>query len=227
MKSFLSAILRFFFTGAATLTPFVVTVFVCSWAVKVADAYIGPSSPFGLFLLKLVGPDYKYPGYLVGYLVVVLLLIFLGFLVTRATISRFQEAIDSMLAKIPLVGKIYAAVGQVVELFGRKDQSALERFGGVAEVSVGNVKLLVLLTSSESYTMADGREYYLVFVANSPIPATGFNMLAPVEDVRKLDMPMEELAKLLMSLGLLGSQVLRRPLSVAGREGFNHAGNAS
>jgi uncharacterized membrane protein len=219
MRAFFSTLVRFFLTGVATLMPLVVTVFVVSWAVKVADAYFGPSSAFGIFLVKLVGPAHKYPGYFVGYLLAVLLIILLGFLVTRATIAKFRSEIDEMVARIPLIGKLYAGVGQLVEIFGKKDQGPLERFGGVGEVRVGNVKLLVLLTSNEPYIMLDGREHLLVFVANSPIPATGFNMLVPIEDVRRLDMPVEDLVKLLMSLGLLGPQVLRRPLGVPNLEG--------
>jgi uncharacterized membrane protein len=83
-----------------------VTIFVVSWIVRFADAYIGPSSSFGLFLLQIVGDTHKYPGYIAGYLVVVLLIMLLGFLVTRATVARFHRAIDSLFAKIPLVGKI-------------------------------------------------------------------------------------------------------------------------
>lgn len=210
MRGFASALLRFFVTGVATLLPFVVTVFIAGWTVKLADAYVGPSSTFGRFLLTIVGDKYKYPGYLVAYLVVVILIIFLGFLVNRATISRFQEAVDNLFARIPGFGKVYKAVGQVVELFGSKGQNGTDRFGGVGEVRIGNVKVLCLLTSGEPYVLADGKEYLLVFVPNSPIPATGFNLLVPVEDCRRLDLSTEELVKLLMSLGLLGPQVLSK-----------------
>jgi uncharacterized membrane protein len=212
MRSMLSAIVRFFLTGAATLLPLAVTVFVVSWIVKFADGYIGPSSSFGLFLVRIVGPEYRYPGYIVGYLVATFLVILLGFLVTRATISKLRSEVNGMVARIPLIGKLYAAVVQFVEIFDKKGQGPLERFGGVGEVRMGNVKMLVFLTSPERYPLMDGKEYLLVFVANSPIPATGFNMLVPVEDVRRLDMPVEDLVKLLMSLGLLGPQVLPGPL---------------
>jgi uncharacterized membrane protein len=220
MRAFISTVVRFFLTGVATLLPFAVTVFVVTWGVKLVDAYVGPSSAFGSFLLTFVGPDYRLHGYLLGYLVVCLLIILLGFLVTRATVAKFRWEIDTMVARIPLVGKIYSSVGQVVDLFGRKDQGPLEGFGGVGEVRVGNIKLLVFFTSSEPYLMADGKEHVLVFVANSPFPVTGFNMLVPVEDVRRLDMPPEDLVKLLMSLGLLGAQVLRKPLSNGILEGI-------
>jgi uncharacterized membrane protein len=222
MSAFFSTLLRFFFTGVATLMPLVVTVFVVSWAVKVADAYIGPSSSFGKLLVQLVGPAHKYPGYLVGYLIAGLLIILLGFLVTRATVAKFRSEIDAMVARIPLIGKLYAGVGQLVEIFGTKDQGPLDRFGGVGEARVGNVKLLVLLASNEQYIMLDGKPHMLVFVANSPIPATGFNMLVPVEDVRRLDMPVEDLVKLLMSLGLLGPQVLRKSLAASNGEGVEN-----
>ena len=94
-------LIRLFLTGAATLLPFVVTLFIVSWGVMLADAYIGPSSNFGLFIVKVVGPDYKYLGYLVGYFVAIGLIILLGFLVTRATVARIQGAIDSTVCKNP------------------------------------------------------------------------------------------------------------------------------
>ena len=213
MQAIASLILRFFLTGLATMLPFVVTIFIVSWIVRTADAFIGPSSSFGMFLVAISGTDYRYPGYIVGYLVVVLLIILLGFLVTRATVARLQRAIDSTFSKIPLFGKIYATVGQMVEIFGKKGgDSGLERFGGVGHVRLGNAKVLGLLTSGVRYIMPDGREHYLLFIPNSPIPATGFNVFVPVEDFERLDMAMDDLAKVLMSLGLLGSQVMCGPL---------------
>jgi len=208
----MQTILRFFFTGVATLLPFVVTVFMVSWIVRIADAYVGPSSSFGTFLVTISGTQYRYPGYIVGYLVVVLLLILLGFLVNRATVARLHRAVDRTFGRIPLFGKIYATVGQIVEVFGKKGQSGLDRFGGVGQVRMGNVKVFALLTSSQRYLMADGREHFLVFVPNSPIPATGFNVFVPAEDFELLDMAVEDLAKVLMSLGLLGAQALRPPV---------------
>ena len=201
--------MRFFLTGVATLSPFVVTVFVVSWIVRLADAYIGPSSSFGRFLLTIVGNNHKYPGYIVGYLVVVLLIILLGFLVNRATVARIHRAINALFARIPLIGKIYTGVGQVVDIFEKKEQPG--KFGAVGHIRVGNVKMLGLLTSPQRYRLQDGKEHFLVFVPYSPIPATGFNLLVPVEDFMRLDMTVEDLAKLLMSLGLLGSQILCSP----------------
>lgn len=211
MQSFFRNLVRMFLTGVATLLPLIVTVFVVTWVVKLADAYIGPSSSFGMFIVTVVGESKKYIGYLAGYLVVIIFTIVLGFLVTRATISRIHSAVDRMFARIPLVGKIYAGVGQVVELLGKKNQNGLERFGGVGYVRMGNVKILGLLTSTEHYVLEGGKEHVLVFVPNAPIPATGFTVLAPVEDFEPLNIPVEDLAKLLMSLGSLGPQVLNKP----------------
>ena len=210
--AFVSTMVRLFLTGLATLMPFVVTVFVLGWMVRLADAYIGPSSYFGLLLHKLLGPPEVYAGYLVGYLLAVILIIILGFLVTRATAARFQRAVDATFTRIPLFGKIYATVGQVVDLFGKKNESSLEKFLGIVQIKLGDVKMLALLTSAERYVLADGREHFLVFVPNSPIPATGFNVLIPADEVNRLDMPMEDMAKLMMSLGILGPQVLTKPV---------------
>lgn len=213
MRNVLSVILRFFLTGVATLLPFIVTVFVVGWIVRVADSYIGPSSSLGVFIASLVGEHQKYVGYAVGYLVVTLLILLLGFLVTRATVARIHKAVDSMFERIPLIGRIYKAVSQLMELLGSKDQAGMERFGGVVEVRLGNFRMLALLSSAERYRLDDGRDHILVFIPNSPMPATGFTMLVPVEEVRWLEMPMEDMAKLLMSLGILAPQVLKGPLT--------------
>jgi len=211
MRTFASLVVRLFLTGVAALMPFVVTVIVATWVVRLADAYIGPSSAFGRFLVTIVGDSYKYPGYAVGYFVVVLVIILLGFLVTRATVGRIHNAVDRTFARIPLFGKIYTAVGQIVEFFGKKDESSLGRFGGVGHVRLGNARAFCLLTSAKTYQFGDGREYLLVFIPSSPIPATGFNLLVPVEDFERLDIPVDDLVKIFMSVGLLGPQVLGQP----------------
>ncbi|MFH0959715.1 MAG: DUF502 domain-containing protein [Pseudomonadota bacterium] len=209
MRKLTSFLLRLFLTGLATLLPFVVTVLVVGWMVKLADAYVGPSSYFGTLLASLVVDDYRYPGYLTGYLVVVICITLLGFLVTKATVSRFQKTLDRMFARIPFFGKIYSSVGQAVELFGSTISGAgMEKFGGVGLAKLGNLTAVVLLTSSQRYIFQDGKPHLLVFVPNSPIPATGFNVLVPEENFQKLDMPVEDLIKLSMSLGLLGPQTL-------------------
>jgi uncharacterized membrane protein len=210
MRAITSTVVRFFLTGVATLLPLVVTVFVVSWAVRIADAYIGPSSYLGMLIAKIVGNGNRYQGYLSGYLIVVLSITLLGFLVNRATIAKIHGYIDSVFARIPLFGRIYMTVGQLVDLFGKNDHSGLDRFGGVGHVRLGNVKMLGLLTSSQEYTMEDGKNYLLVFVPNSPIPATGFNVLVLEEDFMRMEMPVEDMIKLLMSLGLLGPQVLEK-----------------
>jgi uncharacterized membrane protein len=204
----------------------VVTVFVLTWFVKLADAYIGPSSTFGQLLVTVFGQDPKY-SYTVGYLVAVLLITLLGFLVTRATVARIYHAVNSTFARIPLFGKIYSGVGQVVALLEKKEQGGVRQFGGAVQIRIGEIKMLALLTSSERYLLDDGREYFLVYVPSSPVPATGFNMLVPVKDVELLNMPIEDLGKVLMSLGVLGPQVLKGPISrISGKKG-NDGGQIS
>ncbi len=222
MRQLASTFVRFLLTGLATLLPFIVTVFVVGWIVRIADAYIGPSSSFGLFILQIVGDANKYSGYLAGYLVVVCLLVLLGFLVTRATVAKIHEAINGMVARIPLFGKIYAGVEQVVEIFGNNRGGGLDRFGGVGYVKLGNAKMLVFLASAQTYPLVDGEKHYMVFIPNSPFPVTGFNALVPEKDFTRLDMPLEDMAKLLMSFGLLGGQVLSRPLELAHIVQENH-----
>jgi uncharacterized membrane protein len=213
MGGYAAAPVRFFLTGVATLLPLVITVFVVSWTVRMADAYIGPSSPFGMFLVRLYGPANKYIGYTSGYLSVILLITILGFYVNRATVSRIRRFVGSILAGIPLVGKVYTTVSQIVELFSGNSPTGFTKFGGVGYVKIGGIKMLGLLTSADPLVIEKGKKHLLVFIPNAPFPASGFNILVPAEDFVAMGVQIEDLAKVLMSLGLLGSQVLSGPLA--------------
>ncbi len=217
-----SGLVKFFLTGILAMLPRVVSGFVLIWIVGPAHLDIGPSSRFGKLIESLTDPHQYHVVLAAGYFVAVLLLIILGFLVTRATAHKLRGAIDSTFAKIPLFGKIYAAVGQVVDLFDKKNESSLDKFMGIAQIRMGNVKMLGLLTSVERFTLTDGREHYLIFIPNSPIPATGFNVLVPVNQCNILDMPVEDMAKMMMSLGILGPKVLRGPLAKLRAETVDH-----
>jgi uncharacterized membrane protein len=218
IRSVAGATARFFITGVAVILPFAVTVFILGWVALLADAYIGPSSSFGRFLVTVFGPDPKFC-YTSGYLSACVLIVLLGFLVTRATVARVRMAIDRRIAQVPLVGKIYKAVAQAAALLDRKPGEGTNRFGGVALVRLGDVRILALLTSNETYRVgADQTECRLVFIPSSPVPATGFNILVPVDRVERLDMPVEDLLKLLMSLGVLGPQILSTAQPATGRE---------
>jgi uncharacterized membrane protein len=222
MRNLASTLIRLFLTGLAALMPLVVTVFVVTWIVGLAAGYIGPSSSFGKFLAMVSGAGRPYAGYLGGYVVVVLCIIILGFLVTKATVLKIQAGINGVLARIPLIGKIYTTVGQVMEIFGNKDKPGLERFGGAVRINMGPVCALGLLVSAERFKTGDGTDHFLVFLPNAPLPATGFIMLVPVASVERLDMPVEDFAKLMMSLGLLAPQLLRGPTLEDSEEASDH-----
>lgn len=210
----LRALLRYFARGLLALVPLVVVVFAVDWLFGLINKSFGPASGLGRFIATVAGHEKL--AYLVSYALLLGAVLALGFVLGRPAARRALRAVNTRIATVPVLGKLYAAVVQVTDMLDGRERR-LERFGGVGLVKAGELELIGFLTTPEQYTLASGESYYLVFLPNSPIPATGFNVLVRADAFTALNLPVAELAKLLMSLGLLGPQVLPRSCPAPGR----------
>ena len=72
---------------------------------------------------------------------------------------------------------------------------------------IANVRVLGMLSSSDP-VLINGVPHYIVYLPSTPIPASGQNMLVPCSDVEDVDISIEELTKILLSLGSLGPGIM-------------------
>jgi uncharacterized membrane protein len=200
-----------FMAGVLALLPLLVTVLAISFLVgKLAD-WIGPQSAFGRWVTGVSPEDAAAADPTLNYVVALLLVIIavwvVGAFARRITGRRIGMLIEALIGRIPFINKIYSSTDQVVALLSHREGDAAAALSSVVLCRLGNIRVMGMLSSPQPVVI-DGVDHFIVFLPSTPIPASGQNVIVPAEDVRPLDLTVEEMTKILVSLGSLGPGIL-------------------
>lgn len=221
MKKFFHTPIRTFIAGLFAVLPIMLTVAVIVWVGSLVDRFVGPESTFGRLLtsigLRVV--ETRIFAYLVGVILVLCAIYFLGLLVEAGLQSRFHAFVDKSLGRIPLVGNVYALAHRFVGMLDRKEQKTDLKtmspvwcfFGGA-----GSSAVLGLMPTPET-VLLEGRRCHIVLVPTAPIPFGGALFFVPVEWVRPASLGVEGLTSIYVSMGVSAPQYF--PADAAGMSG--------
>jgi uncharacterized membrane protein len=204
-----------FIAGLFALLPLLITVGLIGFVMGKLNAWLGPQSPFGMWLTTLSSSLAL--SYILSIAIVVLFIWCIGWLARRVTGQRLTRLMDQIIARIPFINKVYKSVEQVVALLNRKDGDAASALSNVVLARIGNVRVLGMLASPHPVVI-HGVPHFIVYLPSTPIPASGQNLVVPCADVEDVDISVEELTKILLSLGSLGAGILnsKSPLILPG-----------
>ncbi len=216
MKRFLSwlwkrGFISNFLTGLFAILPLMITFWIMNWVAGWLRTLVGPDSPIGSGLrnLGLHFAANQWVATAIGWLLVIVCIWFVGLMVSGTAFYRWQLWFDGTFRRIPLVKSIYGPVKQVVEMFSKRDESAVSGMR-VVHCSLGDeesASFLGLLPSSDIYRFND-QDCHIVYLPSAPMPMTGFNMFIPVNRTTIVDMDVEELMQVYFSLGVMTSSVV-------------------
>ncbi|MEW8431260.1 MAG: DUF502 domain-containing protein [gamma proteobacterium symbiont of Ctena orbiculata] len=157
-----------------------------------------------LLLPEAYRPDnlfgFHIPG--LGVLLSLLILLLTGLVAANLFGRKVVSMWERLLARIPLVRSVYSAVKQMVEtMFADKGRSFRKVI--LVEFPRRGLWTLAFLTSEESGAVqqATGRDVVNVYVPTTPNPTGGYFVLVPKEDIRELDMSVDDGLKMLLSMG--------------------------
>lgn len=209
MSSVVSKPLRYFgkcfLAGVFAILPLVITVLVVVWVAGLLEGLVGPSTFLGGLLsrlgVKLVEDSTL--AYVVGWAIVLLSIFLLGILVQAGLKRLLSRVVDGLLRRLPLVGKVYDASKQLVDML---DRGADENLKGMSVVFCrfgveGGAGVLALLPSPEPIPIGD-REYNVVLVPQSPVPIGGGLLFVPLESVQRIDMSVDTFMSVYVSMGV-------------------------
>ncbi len=194
--SFWARVRRYYIAGLLVLAPTAITLWVVWSLFRFFDNILGQElhargvSVFGL-----------------GFVLLNVLLLVLGFLATNFLGRRLFAVWDRLMNRVPLINKIYATLRQIGELL--LGPSRVGSFGRVAIVefpSPGSWGLgFVTATASGEAGEKSGRRLcsVFIFIPSAVNPTTGFLLLVPEERVTYLDMTPEQAMKMVVSAGAL------------------------
>lgn len=157
---------------------------------------------------------------LVGVVLSVLLVLWLGWVVGGFVGRRLMQHVDRTMTLIPVVKSVYPYSKQLVEFFFAKKKIEFDTVVAVPYPSEG-FWAMAFVTNGSMRTLdrASGKELVCVFLPSSPMPMTGYTMFVEAERVIALPISVDEAIRTIMTGGVLippQERVVRRVMPAEG-----------
>jgi len=111
-------IFQYFFQGVILIAPLGITLYVVIWLFSVVDNFL-PDILYSVFPKWMTAPDGSLrtiPG--LGFLLVVVLVTFIGWISSSFIVSRIISVLDKILEQTPGIKYIYTSIKDLLEAFG-------------------------------------------------------------------------------------------------------------
>lgn len=190
----------YFFAGILIVAPISITFYLAWLFITFVDSKVTPLIP-GPYNPNNYLP-FAVPG--LGLLILVLGLTLVG-AVTAGFMGRVWVRLsERMLARMPVIRSVYAAVKQIFETV-LADQSAAFREAVLVEYprrGMWAIGFITGRTKGEVQNVTED-ECINVFLPTTPNPTSGFLLFVPKPDIIPLSMSVEEAIKMVISGGIL------------------------
>jgi len=145
---------------------------------------------------------FNIPG--LGIVISAMVIFITGFFLTNFAGKRLIQAWENLLDRIPLVRSIYSSVKQVTSTILSSDNNTFNEVLLIQYPRKGVWTLCFKTSDSpKSFNEITGEELITVFVPTTPNPTSGFILFIPKDEVKKMDLDVEDALKLVMSLGVI------------------------
>ena len=191
-----------FFTGIVVILPLGVTIIVINFLL---DRLGTPASKFFFWFLDKelkAMPVVQVGLELISVLVVFLLITLLGygsrFFIGRIILHNMERLLD----QVPVINTVYRSVKQIVQTFSQQKKAVFQEVV-LIEYPRKHCYALGFLTSSAKGETQDatGEHIVNVFVPTTPNPTSGFLLMLPETDIKRLQMTIADGMKLIISGG--------------------------
>lgn len=204
-----NSIVATFLAGLIMLLPIVLTIIIVAWIVNFLRSLLGPDSFLGSILLhggtSIIGPGYDTFAFLLGVLIALFGIFFIGLAARGAAQRSIEQFIDRVFTKLPFIRAIYNPVSRMVRLTTDKSTGDFSSMAVVACRIGGNegADVLALLANPEVFLIA-GERRRMVYLPATPLPMSGWLVLLPESAVFPVpEMKVEDLLRIYFSVGAL------------------------
>ncbi len=208
---------NYFLTGFVICAPLAITAYLTWTLIQWVDSWVKP------YLPEVYNPDtylpFSVPGF--GLLVALFMITIVGFLTANLIGRSIVSFGESMLNRMPVVRNLYSGLKQIFQtVFNEKSES----FKEVALIEYPRKGLWAIVfiateTSGEAQSKMEktAGQTVSVFLPTTPNPTSGFLLFVPKNDLIRLDMSVEEAAKLVISAGLVTPEYQEMTKALAAR----------
>ncbi len=207
--SFGARLRTWFLTGLVVAVPIWVTAYVAIGFINFADNIVT------VFIPPRYNPEnilpFSVPG--LGLVILGVLLVLTGFFTANFIGKRTLALGERLVERMPVVRTLYNGIKQIIDTLVNQSSSSFSEAVLVEYPRKGlwAVAFLTVETKGEvgDKTKAEsGDDMVSLFLPTTPNPTSGFLLFAPRKDVIKLDMSVEDAAKLIISAGMVSPDTL-------------------
>lgn len=203
---------RYLLTGLLIWVPLAITIWVIQLVVGTMDqigAILPDSWRPDYWLLRMLEPSMPWlsqrraiPGF--GVVLTVFVVLLTGVVAANVLGRRLLIMGERLLNRIPIVRSIYSSVKQVSDTLFSDSGEAFRKALLVQFPHQGSwtIAFLTGVPGGEVATQLEG-EYVSVYVPTTPNPTSGYFIMVRAEDVRELDMSVDEALKYVISMGVV------------------------
>ena len=204
----------YFYTGLIALLPIVLTVYIFNWIVTIMMSLLGNSFVTILIkklLLRFVEEgDMDYYFQLLVYFVSLVTMIvgtcLVGFTLRIVFFARIIRKVKELVIKIPLIKQVYTTISQIIEVATSDREKSYQKVVMVEYPRKG-IYSIGFLTSEDNFlireAVGDGKKLCNVFIPTSPNPTSGMFIVAPEDEIKVLDVKIDDAVKLIISGGVI------------------------
>ncbi len=190
---------RYFVAGLLIWLPVVATGLILKFSINLIDRTL-LLIPAKFRPENLIG--FEIPG--LGVILTLIILLITGLVVANFIGRSLVTAWESLLSRIPLVSSVYGAIKQVTtSLFSDASQSFREVV--LVEYPRRGLWALAFVTGEtpRKFQKAVGQQLINIYVPTTPNPTSGVYIMAPKDEVIRLDIPIEIGLKMILSAGVV------------------------
>ena len=201
-RGFFGALRTYFLTGLVVTGPVGLTFLLITWVIDLLDGWFKPLLPARFQPEQYI--PYDIPG--VGLIVALIIVLLVGGFTANFLGRRLIAIGDNIISQMPAIGTVYNALRQIFKAAIDNNRSFSEV--AMIEYPRKGVWAIGFVTNDIEGQIADhvGGETIAIFLPTTPNPTSGFLLFLPKEDVKILDMTVEEGARLVISAGLTNEE---------------------
>ena len=195
---------KYLFAGLLVWTPLVITVWVLTWLVGMMDG-IFYSAAFQLLPAETLTSVRAVTG--LGVVLVFLILLITGALVSNVVGRFVMKYWDKLFTHIPVVKSIYTSVKKVSDTLFASNGNAF-RQALLVQYPRAGVWTVAFQTGAPSGEVAAklGGDFVSVYVPTTPNPTSGFFLMVPRDEVKFLDLSVDQALTYVISMGAVSSE---------------------
>jgi uncharacterized membrane protein len=183
---------RRFLAGVLILAPVVVTAWIFWKIFSSVDSILNP--------LQERYPIIDWPG--VGFIVVLLLILFTGIFAGNFIGRRVISQSERVLYNIPLIRRIYTAVKELSEVFLTDRTTVFKEVVVIRYPHRDSYAVAFVTRNTPSFINKTADKKLLnVFVPTTPNPTSGFLLMVPADEIIHVPITVEEGLKMVISGG--------------------------